>query len=670
MVYFVGAGPGAEDLITVRGMRLLEKADVIIYAGSLVNPALLKYAKESCEIHNSACMTLEEVLDVIYSAEEQGKMTVRLHTGDGAIYGAIREQMDELQKQGIAYEVCPGVSSFLGAAASLKMEYTLPGVSQSVIITRAEGRTPVPERESLKEYAHHHATLVLFLSSGLAEKVRADLLEGGYEETTPVAVVYKATWPDEKIIHTTLGSLPEKMKEENISKTALIIVGDVLGEEYEKSKLYDASFSTEFRKASKIELSNNIACNLIANNQNEIDIEQKILERNEFEKKVVQDIAGTNSNRIKNYLIIACSKQGYEQAQKLKAKMEWNGDKEKSECDMEDSQSAEIAGKNHCQILVKTESLPELNQPGKLVDLLKDYYYAVDGIIFICATGIAVRTIAPYLQHKSVDPAVVAMDETGKYCVSLVSGHAGGANALANYIAKISGAEAVITTATDREGLFAVDEFARRNHLSIEDWKLAKEISAMILQGKTIDVISDYPIMGKVPEQLRILQGVDYATGEMSDQLGIRITNKIETSSRIGEQKKIDLIPKNIIVGIGCKKNTTKDKLQMALHNHLQEYGISERAICEFVSIDLKAEEEGILAMATECGVPFHTFSAEELNAVEGQFADSDFVKKVTGVDNVCERSCVAAGGILLTTKKSYDGITIALAEKVIKLTW
>ena len=249
MVHFVGAGPGAPDLITVRGARLLEKADVIIYAGSLVNPELLGYAKPDCKIYNSAYMTLEEVIAVVREAEQKGLTTVRLHTGDPAIYGAIKEQMDELDKCDIPYDVCPGVSSLFGAAAALKCEYTLPDVSQSVIITRAEGRTPVPDKEKLGLLAKHQSTMILFLSSGLAEKVKNELIEGGYSEDCPVAVVYKATWPDEKIVHTTVGELPQVMSNNGINKTALIIVGYVLKAEYEKSKLYDKTFSTEFRKA-------------------------------------------------------------------------------------------------------------------------------------------------------------------------------------------------------------------------------------------------------------------------------------------------------------------------------------------------------------------------------------------------------------------------------------
>ena len=251
MVHFVGAGSGAAHLITVRGAKLLGEAAVVIYAGSLVNPELLEYVREGCEVHNSAEMTLEQVLDVVKAAEAAGKTTVRLHTGDSSIYGAVREQFDQLDKLGVAYDVCPGVSSFCGAAAALRAEYTLPDVSQTVIITRAAGRTPVPERESIRSLAAHQATMVLFLSTSLAKKLQEDLLAGGYAPDTPAAVVYKATWPEEKAFRCTVETLAQTVEENGLTKTALLIVGGCLGEEYLRSKLYDPEFTTEFRKGSE-----------------------------------------------------------------------------------------------------------------------------------------------------------------------------------------------------------------------------------------------------------------------------------------------------------------------------------------------------------------------------------------------------------------------------------
>ena len=249
MIHFVGAGCGAPDLITVREMRLLEQADVIIYAGSLVNPELLRYAKSGCEIHNSAKMTLDEVTAVMQRAESEQKKTVRLHTGDPSIFGAIREQMDRLDSLGIKYDVCPGVSSFCGAAAALKAEYTLPEVSQTVILTRMAGRTPVPEREQIRSLAAHHATMVIFLSASMTEQLSAELTAGGYAPETPAAIVYKASWDDEKICRCTVGTLAETAQKNSISKTALITVGDFLGDDYALSKLYDPAFETGFREA-------------------------------------------------------------------------------------------------------------------------------------------------------------------------------------------------------------------------------------------------------------------------------------------------------------------------------------------------------------------------------------------------------------------------------------
>ena len=253
MVYFVGAGTGAADLITVRGKRLLERADVIIYAGSLVNPELLACAKKVCEVHNSAKLTLEEVIEIITIAEKDGKTIVRLHTGDPSVYGAVREQMDELDRLGISYESCPGVSACFGAASSLNLEYTLPGVSQTLIITRMEGKTKVPEKESIESLSAHQASMAVYLSAGMLEELGRRLIAGGYDKTTPAALVYKATWEKEEAYICTIEDLAAVGEEHGITKTALVLVGDAVAHQnYRKSRLYAADFSTEYRKMKKI----------------------------------------------------------------------------------------------------------------------------------------------------------------------------------------------------------------------------------------------------------------------------------------------------------------------------------------------------------------------------------------------------------------------------------
>lgn len=250
MIYFVGAGCGAADLITVRGMNLLKEADVIVYAGSLVNPQLLDYASEDCQIYNSATMTLDEVMDVMVKATEEGKKVVRLHTGEPSIYGAVQEQMHVLDEKGLSYESCPGVSACFGAAASLNLEYTLPEISQSLIITRMEGRTPVPKKESIESFAAHGASMAIYLSSGMMEELSKRLIDGGYSSDTPAAIVYKASWPDEMKFICTVGTIAETADANGIKNLAVVLVGDVISKSgYALSKLYSADFETGFRKA-------------------------------------------------------------------------------------------------------------------------------------------------------------------------------------------------------------------------------------------------------------------------------------------------------------------------------------------------------------------------------------------------------------------------------------
>ena len=607
MVHFVGAGPGASDLITVRGMNRIKEADVIIYAGSLVNPELLSYAKADCAIYNSAHMTLDAVVAVMRDAETAGKETVRLHTGDPSVYGAIREQMDLLDEYGITYDVCPGVSAVFGAAASLACEYTLPDVTQTLILTRAEGKTPVPEKENLRSLAAHRASLVLYLSSGLARKVRQELLLGGYAEDTPVAVVYKATWPEEKIIRTTLARLPEDMEAAGITKTALIIVSPALGSIYEKSKLYDAAFATEYRGATEIVLPAGIC----------------------------------------RVLLITCSVRGYATMQKLAKKLG-------------NISGAEIITK------VKCEALPEVSMKETVKACVDEYFEQVDAIVFVTASGIAVRSVAEHLAHKSEDPAIVCMDECGKHVISLVSGHAGGANALTQMLADVMWATPVITTATDVEGRFSIDDYAREHNLVVTDWAKAKAISAEVLAAGAEPVWIEEPV---------VAQGEEKRACEIGSHQVIITPKDVPVDAQT-----LQLIPRCIVAGVGCKKGTSADKIEHAVQEAFAKAGMRMEALCAVASIDLKKEEAGLLEFCETRNVPFETYAAEELQAVPGTYSASEFVSGVTGVDNVCERSAVkyasehgmnqdqrllcmqVDGGELLLRKQAYGGVTVALS--------
>lgn len=626
MVHFVGAGPGACDLITVRGMNRIKEADVIIYAGSLVNPALLSYAKADCKIYNSAHMTLDAVVDVMREAEAAGKGTVRLHTGDPSVYGAIREQMDLLDEYGIAYDVCPGVSAVFGAAASLACEYTLPDVTQTLILTRAEGKTPVPEKENLRSLAAHRASLVLYLSSGLARKVRQELLIGGYAEDTPVAVVYKATWPEEKIIRTTLAKLPEDMEAAGITKTALIIVSPALGSIYEKSKLYDAAFATEYRGATEIALP-----------------------------------AG-----IRRVLLITCSVRGYATMQKLAKKLE-------------NISGAEIIAK------VKCEALPEVSMKETVEACVDEYFEQVDAIVFVTASGIAVRSVAEHLTHKSKDPAIVCMDECSKHVISLVSGHAGGANALTQMLADVMWATPVITTATDVEGQFSIDDYAREHNLVVTDWAKAKAISAEVLATGAKPVWVDEAEVSQEEEKNACgickeqkSTGIDMGKIENDgcengidvQRLQIGSYQVVITPQDVSvDAQTLQLIPRCIVAGVGCKKGMPVDKIEHAVQEAFAKAGLRIEALCAVASIDLKKEEVGLQEFCEIRNVPFETYAAEELQAVPGIYSASEFVSGVTGVDNVCERSAVkyasehgANDGELLLRKQAQDGVTVALA--------
>ena len=644
MVHFVGAGPGASDLITVRGMNRIKEADVIIYAGSLVNPELLSYAKADCAIYNSAHMTLDAVVAVMREAETAGKITVRLHTGDPSVYGAIREQMDLLDEYGITYDVCPGVSAVFGAAASLACEYTLPDVTQTLILTRAEGKTPVPEKENLRSLAAHRASLVLYLSSGLARKVRQELLLGGYAEDTPVAVVYKATWPEEKIIRTTLAKLPEDMEAAGITKTALIIVSPALGSIYEKSKLYDAAFATEYRGATEIVLPAGIC----------------------------------------RVLLITCSVRGYATMQKLAKKLG-------------NISGAEIITK------VKCEALPEVSMKETVKACVDEYFEQVDAIVFVTASGIAVRSVAEHLTHKSQDPAIVCMDECGKHVISLVSGHAGGANALTQMLADVMWATPVFTTATDVEGQFSIDDYAREHNFVVTDWAKAKTISAEVLAAGAKPVWVDEAEknaceickeqkstgidVGEIENDVceNEVDGCENRVdvcGNRNDVQRLKIGSyQVTVTPRdiLTDAKTLQLVPHCIVAGIGCKKGTSADKINRAVQDAFAKAGLRMEALCAVASIDLKKEEAGLQEFCAARKVPFETYTAEELRAVPGTFSASEFVTGVTGVDNVCERSAVkfasehgvSSGellrkqvndGELLLRKQAHEGVTVALA--------
>lgn len=612
MVYFVGAGTGAADLITVRGKWLLEQADVIVYAGSLVNQELLSYAKKECEIHNSAALTLEEVIQIMETAQKLGKMTVRLHTGEPSIYGAVREQMDELDRRGISYESCPGVSACFGAAASLNLEYTLPGVSQSLIITRMEGKTKVPARESIESLSEHGASMAVYLSAGMLDELTKRLLIGGYGKETPAALVYKATWPEEEAYLCTVETLADVAKKHGITKTALVLVGDAIAHrQYQKSRLYAADFSTEFRKAT-------VTCR-------------------EEKKKIWE--SGIRLS------VISFTEAGIQLSRRVKAALQ-----EKIEVRL--YAKCKAFGEGGVESAVSTVTASVGEWAG--VQMRKR-----NAILWIGACGIAVRAIAPFLADKLQDAPVLVMDEKGNYVVPILSGHMGGANELAEMLAQKIGAQAVITTATDLNQKFAVDVFARENGFSISPKDGIAKISAKVLAGEavTVSVETGNGCCGFF--ERNGLREVPYPPAGFVDL--------VITGEKRAFDAAVTLHPKEYILGFGCKKGKSADEIAQFVAKRMEECQIEAAQIFALASISQKKDEEGIREWCRKEGIRFLTYTAEELRDVEGNITKSAFVMEQMGVDNVCERAALkasGAGGKLIVKKCAERGMTLAVAKR------
>ncbi|MBO4509471.1 MAG: precorrin-4 C(11)-methyltransferase [Spirochaetaceae bacterium] len=645
MVYFVGAGCGAADLITLRGKQLIEKADLIIYAGSLVNPELLGYAKKDCRFLDSAKLTLDEVINAVLEADAAQKTIVRLHSGEPSLYGAVREQMDELDARGIRYESCPGVTACFGAAASLNMEFTLPDVSQSLVITRMAGKTAVPDAESIESFAAHHASMAVYLSSGMTKELSKRLIAGGYAPETPAAIVYKASWPDEKAFVCTVGSLPEVAAANSITKTAVILVGDCVAHYgYSKSRLYAPDFETEFRK----------------------------------KKPEKDDFGGQRSS-----IVYVCSftEAGRALEQRLRAELPevfWV------------SRTDFCSGADCCG----AENIPAVR------DFAEKAFNKHIPLVFIGAAGIATRISADFIKDKFYDSPVVVIDERGQFVIPLLSGHMGGANELAQLIANRIGAVPVITTASDVAKKFAVDVFARRNGFSIVNREEVKHVTGKLLGGEKIRVWVHPDVdfaEENIPEELAVVRGSALGGTQPPDDADIVILADDALHSLETDKHRVVLVPKLYCVGMGCKKDKPFEEL-------LQFFEACVPAevrgnICAIASIDLKKTEKGLLELAQYLHVPFVTYTAQELAQVPGEFSESDFVREQIGVSNVCERAavmcagascagafcsgegsancsgpdCTVAGevGNLVCKKTAGNGITVAVAKRKPKIvTW
>ena len=604
-VTFVGAGPGAEDLITLRGLRALEQADLVLYAGSLVNPALLANCKKDCLCRDSASLSLDAQIEMLSQAALAGKYVVRLHTGDPALYGAINEQIRLLDAKGVTASIVPGVSSVFAAAAALGTELTSPGASQSVVLTRTPGRTPMPESEDAALFASTGATLVFFLSAGNADAIMRRLMhEGGLAADTPAAAVYRASWPDERIVRGVVSDIATKIREAGFGRQALIFVGRALADGDGASRLYAADFSHGYRNH---------------------------LESEAFTGRCA---------------IYAFTRKGLSRAREIAAGL---GLPTTIRCTHADS-----------------DANPDAYTPAKELDAqLAADWHSFDALIFIGAAGIAVRKIAPLLQDKTSDPAVVTCAETGAHVISLTAGHLGGANRLARRVARILGGQAVISTGTDSNGLPAFDEIAAQEHARILNAAKIHACNAALLQGKSIAFCGPQSIYERYfARSEQIVFAANPAT--VTAHYAVRWDTEAALPEGVTH---LDVSSRSVVLGLGCRRGVALERLLPLVEGFLAAHSLTPQNVAGIATCDIKADEAAVLQLGKRWQCPVAFYTAEELANVQTP-SPSEKVRAMVGTASVCEAACLLSAGYgqypaptLCAPKEIFADVTLALAR-------
>jgi precorrin-4 C11-methyltransferase len=607
---FVGAGPGDPDLITVKGKKAVKEADLILYAGSLVPDAVLKWADSAAVRINTASLAFDEIIARMCEAHSRGQRVVRLHSGDPCLYGAIGEQIAELERRSVSYEVIPGVTAALAAAAAMGHEYTLPGVAQTLILTRMPGRTNVPEAESLKGLAAHKTSMAIYLSISMVREV-AGILGEAYGDDAPAVVAYRVSRPDEEIIRTTIKDLPGVVRNKGITRQALIIVGKALKVREtglrERSKLYDKKFSHGFREGTR----------------------------------------QSPKARTSQYAIWAITPGGMTLARQVMKGLDG----------VDLHLSDRLAGDEVSGLQFKSLKV-------KLAESFNQY----KGHIFIMATGIVVRMIVSLIRDKTVDPAVVVLDEKAGHCISLLAGHLGGANALARQIGEIVGAEPVITTATDVNDLPSIDLITKESEMIIENTDAIKIINMALLEEKRIEILDPYgllknalPVSTLTPAPASRLNG--RCAGRGTNQPMIYVTDKIRAIA----SSCLILRPRILVAGIGCNRGTDRKEIETWLHDVFRKHQLSPKSLSALATIDIKKNEAGLIELAQTLDIPILFYSSEELNRTKGIKTPSSLVERHTGARSVCEAAALlgARTDQLLVPKECAKNVTMAVARTV-----
>ncbi len=604
IVYFIGAGPGDPELITVKGQSLTASADVILYAGSLVSAEMLKYASAGAEIYNSAGMKLEQQIALMTQAAKQGKVVARLHTGDPSIYGAIAEQMKALDELQIPYQVIPGVSSAFAAAAALGLEYTLPDITQTLILTRMSGRTPVPERENLRSLAAHRSSLVIFLSTGLIQEVTGELRAAGYPPDTPLALVYRASWPDERILRGTLADIAAQAEAQELTHQGLIIVSPALESAAPQASHLYGGFQEKTARRS--------GTGILALTAPAVELGRRLLGQLPEATLYLPERLGAASDR--NPKNIRPFRASIRQA-------------------------------------------------------LQSAFAAHESLVCIMAAGIVVRELAPLLENKHSDPAVVVMDTEGRFAVSLLSGHEGGANRLARRLAALTGGQAVITTASDLQDIPALDVLARERGWKLDPRSNLAGVMAARVNGDPVALLQDPQCQWMTAEETADLRPCAswQDARDNPPQALVAVTFRASPPDLWPASVEMAVYyPPALAVGVGCNRNTPADEIQAAIETTLQEAGLARESVACLASVEDKANETGLLQVSVRNGWPLNVVSRQQIQQIGELPNPSPHAQKALGVPGVAEPAALltARSDILLVKKRKFPNVTVAVALK------
>ncbi len=622
-VYFIGAGPGAPDLITLRGQQIIARADCVLYADSLVMPEIAQWAKPGAVVIPTAELNLDQIVAVMTEAVERGQVVARIHSGDPALYGAIHEQMTALDARNISYEIVPGVSAVFAAAAALGAELTAPGLTQTLICTRVSGRaSPVPERESLRSLAAHGASLAIFLSITKARQVQDDLLTG-YASETPVAILYRLTWPDEQIVRCRLEALAETVRAAGFTRHALIIISPALSAPHTAaSRLYAPEFKHRFRVQKS-------------------EVRGQTSEAGSH--KLSEDDSAQSAIRNQQSAIISITRTGTELARRLAGPL----------------QAVAYAPQRFAQE-------GEAAYSDSVIEAARCLWAQHRALIFVAPVAIAVRAIGPLAEDKHTDPAVIALDEAGKFVVSVLSGHLGGANDLARQIAALTGGQAVITTASDAQESAALDLLGQQAGWRCESGSAVARVSAAILNGDPVHVYVE-PGCDASPLRRADLPGLVWLDRleALDGQAAIVISDR--SGLLIDLTRSVVFHPRSLAVGIGCRRGVAVETLEAVVRGALEKAGLSFTSVACLATARAKAEEPGLLAFAEKFNLPLRIYD-DEINALAARVPLSpSAAREKLGLPGVAEPCAMLAAKAtaLLAAKRAEDGVTVAVARLV-----